>query len=619
MPFVKQGIGMSFNDFNNSQVASLPPHLRQYIVPQHYERYTPIDHAVWRYVMRQNYSYLKKVAYYPYIKGLERAGLSIEHIPDLQTMNDNLAAIGWGAVAVDGFIPPAIFMEFQEYKVLVIAADIRQLEHIAYTPTPDIIHESAGHAPIIADPDYNNYLSYFGAIGAKALFSSMDYALYDAIRALSILKEVPGTDPNKIEQAEKHLDDCFKNLGEPSEMALLSRLHWWSVEYGLIGTLEDPKIYGAGLLSSIGESVSCMQADVEKRWYTLEAADQPYDITKAQPQLFVTPTFQNLIDVLEAFADTMAFRVGGMPGLQKAIESKNIATAVYSSGLQVSGIFTEAGSDLTLPQPIEKNSSVSQPTFIRLNGPVSISYKDHELEGQGTATHMDGFSSPVGKLKNLNIPLEDADSITLKKLGIFVGNKTTLSFTSGIEVSGAVTGVTTKDDKNLLIHFNQCTVTNRLSGQILFDPNLGAYDMAVGERIISVFNGHADKKNYPLDVKAPTDEPKIHYDSKNIAKQGIYGQIRDIRTLKEHKSALQNLPGLWETLNRDHPEDWLGPLEILELMLHNEVFEQASKDIRSYLEQKAATKPDLTKLIEDGLQLIDQPDISLYVHPEREN
>jgi len=610
---------MFFNDFNNPQVASLPPHLRQYIVPQHYERYTPIDHAVWRYVMRQNYSYLKKVAYYPYIKGLERAGLSIEHIPDLQTMNDNLAAIGWGAVAVDGFIPPAIFMEFQEYKVLVIAAEIRQLEHIAYTPTPDIIHESAGHAPIIADPDYNNYLSYFGAIGAKALFSAKDYELYDAIRALSILKEIPGTAPEKIEAAERHLDACFKNLGTPSEMALLSRLHWWSVEYGLIGSLEDPKIYGAGLLSSIGESVSCMQPEVEKRWYTLQAADQAYDITKAQPQLFVTPTFQNLIDVLEAFAHTMAFRVGGLPSLQKAIDSKNIATAVFSSGLQISGIFSDAWK----AQNPEKIAAVStpQPDFIRLQGPVSLSFKDKELEDHDRQTHKDGFSAPVGLLKNLPTPLEDADMLTLKKLGIFPGNKTTLIFASGIEVSGEVIGVTTRAGKNLLIHFTNCTVTDRPNHKLLFEPAWGNYDMAVGQKIISVFNGHADKKNYPLNVPPPSDEPKIHYDSITKAKQALYGQIRAIRTHTAGKSdqadlaPLNQLPAIWQQLHQNHPQDWLGTLEILELMVHHGVMEQKANCIRKQLAQQAHNDPELTKLIQDGLRLIDASDISLYVHP----
>ncbi|MCW3110686.1 MAG: aromatic amino acid hydroxylase, partial [Segetibacter sp.] len=313
----------NFNDFNNPQVARLPGHLKQFIVEQHYEKYTSIDNAVWRYVMRQNYSYLKDVAYYPYIPGLHKAGLTIEKIPRLQEMNDALGKIGWGAVTVDGFIPPAAFMEYQAYRVLVIAADIRQLRHIEYTPAPDIIHESAGHAPIIADSDYNQYLSYFGSIGAKAMFSSKDFELYEAIRELSILKEMPDADPGDIQKAQKKVEYCQQNLGAPSEMALLSRLHWWTVEYGLIGTLEDPKIYGAGLLSSIGESASCMNPEVKKLWYTTDAVNYPYDITKPQPQLFVTPTFQNLVDVLEDFANKMAFRRGGAEGLLKAIECKN--------------------------------------------------------------------------------------------------------------------------------------------------------------------------------------------------------------------------------------------------------------------------------------------------------
>src|SRR5476651_1427689 len=350
-----------FNDFNNSQVAALPKHLKQFIVEQHYEHYTPVDHAVWRYVMRQNYNYLKDIAYYPYIPGLQAAGLTIEKIPDLQEMNDALAKIGWGAVTVDGFIPPAAFMEYQACRVLVIAADIRQLKHIEYTPAPDIIHESAGHAPIIADKDYHEYLSYFGSIGAKAMFSAQDFELYEAIRALSILKEMPDADPSAIEEAEKQVAYCQENMGEPSEMALLSRLHWWTVEYGLIGTLENPKIYGAGLLSSIGESSSCMAADVKKLWYNEDTVNYPYDITRPQQQLFVTHNFQNLIDVLEQFADKMAFRIGGSYGLQKAIESKNTCTAVYSSGLQVSGVFT----DIKV-----KNQA---PYFIKTTGPTALS------------------------------------------------------------------------------------------------------------------------------------------------------------------------------------------------------------------------------------------------------
>src|SRR5204862_283517 len=90
-------------------------------------------------------------------------------------------------------------------------------------------------------------------------------------------------------------------------MALLSRLHWWTVEYGLIGPLENPKIYGAGLLSSIGESVSCLEPAVKKIPYSIDAANMPFDITTKQPQLFVCRDFKHLADVLEEFASKMAF------------------------------------------------------------------------------------------------------------------------------------------------------------------------------------------------------------------------------------------------------------------------------------------------------------------------
>src|SRR3954453_171485 len=159
-------------------------------------------------------------------------------------------------------------------------------------------------------------------------------------------------------------------------MALLSRLHWWTVEYRLIGTLESPKIYGAGLLSSIGESVSCLESHVKKIWYSIEAANQPFDITTKQPQLFVCRDFQHLSDVLEDFASKMAYRVGGSEGLNKAVECKRAATAEYSSGLQVTGVFTEVVTDES-----------RQPIYLRTTGPTALAYKDKQLAGQGKERH----------------------------------------------------------------------------------------------------------------------------------------------------------------------------------------------------------------------------------------
>lgn len=575
--------------YGNPILKQLPDHLKQYIVDQNYERYTPIDQSVWRYVMRQNYHYLKNIAYYPYIPGLKKAGISIERIPDLQEMNDHLKEIGWGAATVDGFIPPVAFMEFQAYHVLVIAADIRQLEHIAYTPTPDIIHESSGHAPIIAEQAYADYLHYFGKIGAKAMFSFKDFQLYEAIRKLSILKETVNVSAFKIAEAEEELNIILENMGEPSEMALLSRLHWWTVEYGLIGTLEDPKIYGAGLLSSIGESASCMQPNVKKIPYTLDAINYPYDITKPQPQLFVTANFDQLLDVLNEFADTMAFKVGGKTSIDKAIECKNVCTAVYSSGLQVSGKFIETSKEREL-------------TYIQTEGPTALSIGDKQLNGHGKESHANSFGSPVGSLKDALMPLEEFTDEFLGRFNILVDQYTDLHFKFGIEVKGKVKSIKRKKDKIILISFTDCTVINGATGKTYFEPQDGIYDMAVGERIISVYCGAADKNAYvQIPHKTETHIQIPIYTEKTVQLHKLY---QTVRTIRESGKELERLPAIWDLITKTYPDEWLCPLEILELLYKYQSYTGTAGAIKNYLHNQANKNPQLSKLIFDGLNII---------------
>ena len=115
--------------FNNPIIKNLPNHLKQFIVDQNYVAYSPIDHSVWRYVLRQNHRFLIDHAHEIYFEGLEKTGLKVEGIPSISEMNEILTKIGWAAVTVDGFIPPAAFMEFQAHRVLVIAADMAIILH----------------------------------------------------------------------------------------------------------------------------------------------------------------------------------------------------------------------------------------------------------------------------------------------------------------------------------------------------------------------------------------------------------------------------------------------------------------------------------------------------------
>ena len=571
----------------NKVTERLPKHLHQFIVKQPYEEYTAQNQAVWRYVMRINIDFLSKVAHESYLEGLKKTGISDEEIPKMEGMNRILKDIGWAAVSVDGFIPPNAFMEFQAYNVLVIASDIRTIDHLEYTPAPDIIHEAAGHAPIIANPEYAEYLRRFGEIGCKAISSSEDYEMYEAIRLLSILKEDPNSSEEIIENAQQKVEALQNTMGELSEMAQIRNLHWWTVEYGLIGTLENPKIYGAGLLSSIGESKKCLTAEVKKVPYTIEAATQNFDITKPQPQLFVTPDFAHLSFVLEEFANKMALRTGGLAGVQKLIKSKNIGTVELSTGLQISGVFSNV--------IVDENN---KPVYVQTSGPTALASRDKELIGHGTDYHMEGFGSPLGKLKGINLAIEDMFPKDLEVYGIYEGKKTVLLFEGNVKVEGEViTGKRDLKGKILLISFKNCTVTH--NDTILFQPAWGIYDMAVGKEIISAHAGPASVNSFKnLGEVSKTKTHKISYSEEEIKLHKMYLEIAEMR--KTGEVDFQKLKAIFEKLKANFPTDWLLPLEIYELVYQSN--KTLETEILAYLTLLQKNKKH-EQLIANGIRL----------------
>lgn len=573
---------------SNPILDKLPVHLRQYIKPQHYDQYTAINQAVWRYVMRKNVDYLSEVAHHSYLEGLKKTGISIDHIPNMYGMNRILKEIGWAAVAVDGFIPPSAFMEFQAYNVLVIASDIRQLEHIEYTPAPDIIHEGAGHAPIIANPEYAEYLRRFGEIGCKALSSAKDYELYEAVRKLSIIKEAEGTPEREIEEAEALVEELQRNMGEPSEMALIRNLHWWTVEYGLIGSLKKPKIYGAGLLSSIGESTWCMTDEVKKIPYSIEAAHTAFDITKPQPQLFVTPDFAYLSEVLEEFANSMALRKGGLDGVQKLIDSNSLGTVELSTGIQISGVFTSVV------------SHEGEPVYLQTTGPTALAYREKELVGHSTEHHHDGFGTPIGHLKGINLDIENMSPRDLKAYNIYEGERITLEFEGEISVSGEiVTGTRSLDGSIILITFRDSVVNHR--DKTIFQSADRLYNMAVGASVVAAFNGPADLQSFNLvthKVSSTTIKQQLTPEKKKLNQ--LYSQVREFR---EGTNTTVSRNKIFKVLKEEFPKDWLLPVELYELATSNGDTSFAS-EIEAHLENLKRDNPKVGHLIDDGLHLV---------------
>ena len=574
----------------NPLIERLPPHLQQFIKPQDYTDYSPINQSVWRFVMRKNVSYLSSVAHESYLMGLDMTGVDIDTIPSMYGMNRILKEIGWAAVAVDGFIPPNAFMEFQAYKVLVIASDIRQLDNIEYTPAPDIIHEAAGHAPIIANPDYAEYLRRFGEIGAKAILSAHDNDMYEAVRNLSILKEAASSSSKEITVAEDLVNELQYKKVPLSEMAQIRNLHWWTVEYGMIGTVSDPKIYGAGLLSSIGESEWCMTEKVKKLPYNVKTATQEFDITKPQPQLYVTPDFAYLMEVLEEFACTMALRKGGWRGLQKLIDSKKIGTIELNTGLEISGVFTEIIKD-------EDNNVV----FFKTEGPTALANREKELIGHGTEAHIHGFSSPIGRLKGINLAIEDMGPRDLQAYNFYDGKRISFEYESGIIVEGLnVTGIRNIHGKLILIQFEDCTVTYK--DQILFKPEYGTFDLAVGSSIVSAYAGSADFRSFDnLYHISDTKTVKATKDTNTIALEDLYQNVKEMRDndsfTEEKGEAVFNL------ISTNHNSDWLLTLELYELAVKNNstTFKITLIDRLENLKMK---RTEITHLIDIGMNLL---------------
>jgi len=572
---------------------TLPPHLRRYIVEQDYEHYTAIDQATWRYIMRQLRSHLVKFAHECYLEGLEKTGITTDQIPRIEDISRHISRFGWRAVPVSGFIPPAAFMELQSLGYLPIAQDMRSIEHLTYTPAPDIVHEAAGHAPILVNAEFADYLREYAQVARKAIISKEDLDLYNAIRKLSDLKEHPQSTQKQIDDANRELNQRVQNMSHISEAALLARMNWWTAEYGLIGNEKSPRIYGAGLLSSVAESRGCYgDSKVKKLPLTIKCLEYSYDITEPQPQLFVTPDFKTLKKVLHEMADTMAYRQGGTYGLDKILKAGTVNTLEYNSGLQVSGVLTRVLEDKHMNRRI--------PVYFQFQGPVQLSFHEKELPGHNKQRHPEGFGSPVGLIKGSEKCLSLWTEKELTASGLMPGKKAELVFQSGVKVAGLVKSIWAREGRNILITWQDCHVSSPDEAE-LFNPSWGEYDMAVGSTLPSVFGGPADREKYgPLDDFVARRVPPQPLEGHKKHLDGLYKTVRQIREREEvTEMTLQRLEKIFDELKKDFPDDWLLSLEIFELSQG----EKLAPIVEKRLQELTRLYPSLKGPIEDGVNL----------------
>lgn len=462
----------------------IPEHLKKYIISQDDHNYSFVEHSTWRYILHQLTFFLRTHAHETYLDGLKKAGISLERIPQIKDIAKCLEEFGWTAMPVSGFIPPAAFMELQSLGVLPIATEMRSFEHLHYTPAPDIVHEAAGHAPLLANPEYSDYLKAYAKVSRRAILSIEDLAVYKAIRILSDLKENRDATPEQLRKANCDLEAAQASIAIQTEAALLARMNWWTAEYGLIGDLTHSKIYGAGLLSSVGESQSCFDENVKKIPLTIDCINYSYDITEPQPQLFVTPSFEKLKTVLSEFASTMAYQVGGIRALQKGIDSRAVTSCRLNSGIEIGGVLETF-----------KRETEGRVAFIKWTGPCQLAYQEKELPGHDTKFHASGFSTAIGYLENSLTPPHLWTDSDWKRFGFQINSEVTLEFVSGLKVTGTLISKTSKNNISLLLTLSNALMTYH--GETLFYPTWGIFNLALGTAIESVWGGAPDRAKFP--------------------------------------------------------------------------------------------------------------------------
>ncbi len=523
-----------------SDTPRIPHNLKQYVVEQDYAQYTEVDHAVWRFVLLQTYQRLQHTAHPAYREGLAQTGISVERIPRIAQMSECLERFGWHAVCVDGFIPPRAFQAFQAASILPIAADIRTKDHLVYTPAPDIIHEAAGHAPILPAAEYAAYLRAIGEVGKKAFSSPGDGRVDAAIFELSEVKETRGARPELLAAAEARLMTALSAVGATSEASRLSRLYWWTAEYGLLGTPSDYRLYGAGLLSSLWESHACHEPAVRKLPLSAACVEQGYDITRTQPQLFVARDFQHLFAVLAEVDASLSYRVGGDAALAAALHSEELATLHFGHERFVTGEL-RAASGNTASGLLSFRGRVGVGTQGRL---------EHTFEA-GSA----GYHLPFGAL---------SDGAEPPSLGA-PGSRVSLRFASGAELSG-ILAEKAQDARGRLA---SARLTDyRLSSERAgFSEHGAAYVWHALPAFVTAHAGASDPAFFP---EAPASQLRVpkprSLEQRERALLALYE--RAISAFREQlgSAAVPAFCAVHAELSRSFPDEWLLRWNLLECL-----------------------------------------------------
>ncbi len=229
---------------------------------QSYSSYTPDEQAMWTLLFRRQMAQLPGLASEAYLAGISATGFREDRIPDFaQDLNPRLRQLtGWQVVAVPGLIDNRQFFELMANRQFPATTWLRRRDQLAYLPEPDMFHDTFGHVPLLSNQAFCDFLASLSRI------------------------------------ALAHIDS-------EEAIAMISRLYWYTVEFGLIQEDAAPgpgrlRIYGGGILSSSDEtSHSLYDPAVQRRPYDVATLLQtPYVIDRFQEQYFVIDSYEQLYE-----------------------------------------------------------------------------------------------------------------------------------------------------------------------------------------------------------------------------------------------------------------------------------------------------------------------------------
>ena len=227
------------------------------VVEQPWDGYSATDHQVWQTLFRRQREILKGRACDEFLDSQDQMGIGEDAIPKFSELNAQLGPrTGWQLVGVEGLLPELDFFEHLANRRFPVTWWIRKPEQLDYLSEPDLFHDLFGHVPLLMNPVFADYMQAYGRGGVKA-----------------------------------------HGIG-PEALAQLTRLYWYTVEFGLIETPQGLRIYGSGIVSSSGESVHCLESPAPNRigFDLLRVMRTRYRIDTFQKTYFVIRGFEELFE-----------------------------------------------------------------------------------------------------------------------------------------------------------------------------------------------------------------------------------------------------------------------------------------------------------------------------------